>query len=140
MNKKRVEENIGNAYDCLKESVIVKNGNEIDHIYRSYISTFGASVTTGNLLAAVAFFSQDGQGDGSRSVLMKVLFDLLRKDKEAKKEPVEEESLFAYVRAQCKDVDSMAKTKEEILDYAVAIKLAMNLFVVKNKNTKKNKK
>ena len=148
MDKKRIESNIGLAYDCLEKNKEIFKKHEIiednkkvvvegiSSVYRGYISTFGASVTTGNLLSAIAFFSKDGEGDGKRSELIKVIFEILKRNK--KNVEIAEKNLFEYARKRCQNASNIHRMKEEILDYAIAVKLAMNLFtIVDNKSGKK---
>ena len=150
MDKKRIESNIGLAYDCLEKNKEIFKKHEIiednkkvvvagiSSVYRGYISTFGASVTTGNLLSAIAFFSKDGDGDGKRSELIKVIFEILKGNKKKENVEIAEKNLFEYVRKRCQNASNIHRMKEEILDYAIAVKLAMNLFtIVENKSGKK---
>ena len=141
MNKIRIEESIEYAYDFLKNSEIVdKDKNAIDNVYRGYISSFGASTVTGNLLSAIAFFSKkeeekkEKEDKDYRSELMKVIFEVLKKHKfEKYKKEVTESNLFDYARSRYKNLSDRNRVKEEILDYAIAVKLAMNLFVIVKK-------
>lgn len=127
MNKKIINQEMQYAYDALAESGIAKDG-KIEKTYRGQISSFGAAVTMGSLLPAIAFFSKDaesGQKEGSdvqRSKLMKAVLCVLKKDDKAAKNV---ETLYDYAFKEDKDI-----AKENILNAAIALKLAMNLYVL----------
>lgn len=145
MNKYSVEKMLPRAYQVLKDTGIAKDG-KILKSYRSQISSFGAAVNTGSLLAAIAFFSvnaksknktedkisanaqtnenEEDKENVKRSKLMNAIFQLLNPDTEAK-------TLFAYV---IENKDKTEKMTEDIINAAIALKLAMNLFeLVKEK-------
>lgn len=127
VNKKRIDNNIGKAYDILKsEKVAIAKNGQIPRGYRSQISSFGAAISSGSLLAAIAFFSDKGNAQVERQNLMQAIMELIRENHK----DVQEDSLFIYVRARQGSESEIAKLKEEILDYTIAIKLAMNLYVL----------
>ena len=76
MNKKKVNDEISTAYDVLDTCGIARNGS-ISKTYRGYISTFGAAITMGSLIAAIAFFSDQGGADKDRSKLMDAIYKVL---------------------------------------------------------------
>lgn len=120
MNKRKVDELIPRAYDVLKEVEIVENG-KVKKAWRGQISSFGASVATGSLLAAVAFFSNKSGADVDRPKLLRGIEKLLRI----------QTGLKAYLSD--KSVPIAAK-KERIMEAAVALKLAMNLYELEDPN------
>jgi CRISPR-associated protein Cmr5 len=113
MNKRKVDELIPQAYQVLRDVRIADEQGKVDGKWRGQISSFGASIAQGSLLAAVSFFSAQGGADVDRSKLMEAIKRLLKK----------EQPLFKYVEGTDK-----RKAKEEILNAAVALKLAMNLY------------
>jgi CRISPR-associated protein Cmr5 len=123
MNKKKVDEMIPKAVEALENAGIVKDG-KIKKIYRGYISTFGASIMNGSLLAAVAFFSDKGSATEERPKLMDAVYRVLpQKDKSAS---VEKNALFNYVKET--NGDERYKCREDIINASIALKLAMNVF------------
>ena len=62
MNKKRVDELIPHAYEVINKVHICENDKKdpeklvVDSTYSSYTSSFGAAVTMGSLISAIAFF------------------------------------------------------------------------------------
>lgn len=130
MNKRTVNEEIDVAYEVLKTSKIA-DGNKINKAFRGQISSFGAAAATGSLPAAIAFFSDQGGASVERTKLMKAIFDILVKknklsenqtsvsDKEAAR------MLFNYAK------DKPNEAKEEVMNAAIALKLAMNLYELK---------
>lgn len=127
MNKRRVDGMIPLAYEVLKEVQIVEKDGTIDKSYRGQISSFGAAVAMGSLLSAVSYFSQQNRAAVDRSKLMTAIHMLMNKENgrggDEKSDPL---ALFNYVRK-----DSGMAAKELILDCAVALKLAMNLYNLK---------
>ncbi len=122
MNKKRVDELIPRAVEVLKKEGIANKDNEIVKTFRGQISTFGAAITNGSLISAVAFFSEQGGADVDRSKLMKAVYDLVAGEKAT-------DTLFDYVKKVGKAGE--VKTKEEIINATIALKLAMNLYKLK---------
>lgn len=129
MNKKVINEQMQIAYEALSEAKIANAEGQIEKTYRGQISSFGAAVTMGSLKPAIAFFSKDansGQKEGSdvqRSKLMEAVLIVLKKDENIK---AKEKSLFEYVKNH-KNEDV---AKENIINAAIALKLAMNLYVL----------
>lgn len=122
MNKRVIEALLPEAYKTLEKNIsIVKDGKKtIKKAYRGQISTFGAAITTGSLLAAIAFFSDKGEADVEREKLMVCIQELIPEAKTS-------DSLFNYVSLGTED---MSVYKEKILNAAIALKLAMNLFAL----------
>lgn len=127
MNKKRVDNNIGHAYEILQDKKIgIAVDGKVAKGYRSQISTFGAAISSGSLLAAVAFFSDKGRAQVNRDKLMAAILELVKRNHEN----VQEKELFFYVKNHAKTAEETLRLKEEILDYAIAIKLAISLYTL----------
>jgi CRISPR-associated protein Cmr5 len=116
MNKQRVNEWIAPAAEALTKTGIAESG-KINSTFRGQISTFGAAVTMGSLKAAAAFFSQQGNASVHRELLLKAMYYVVTGEL---KEPGE---VFAYI---CTHDD--VRTRDQFLDAAIALKLAMNLY------------
>ena len=135
MNKERVDANIGKAYDVLKKRNIADEKDVIQKAYRGQISSFGAAVSSGSLVSAIAFFSDKGQSKVDREKLMDALYDLLSDKEKDKIAGNAKNKLFAYVRAKYEkgEIDTV---KEEVLDCSIALKLAMNLYSLADQEEK----
>ena len=126
MNKKVINEQMQIAYEALTEAKIANAAGQIEKTYRGQISSFGAAVTMGSLMPAIAFFSKDAksrQKEGSdvqRSKLMDAVLIVLKKAGKTNAN-----SLFDYVKGQKEGV-----AKEDIINAAIALKLAMNLYIL----------
>lgn len=108
-----------------------KNNQEyIEKSFRSQISSFGAAVEMGSLLSAVAFFSNKGGSDTDRPKLMQAIYMLITNTKEN----CDEKALLMYVKD-----NNTAETKRNVIDAAVALKLAMNAYELRDKDDKRNK-
>ena len=123
MNKAIVNQEIGVAYEVLQECGIAENG-KIAKGFRSQISTFGAAVTMGSLKAAIAFFSDNKNAKVERSKLIKAIFEIIKKDEKNKNVDDNIKDLYDYVSKK----NNEDECKEQIINAAIAIKLAMNLY------------
>lgn len=127
------DEMIINAISILKTVGIVKidekknNQEYIEKSFRSQISSFGAAVEMGSLLSAVAFFSNKGGSDTDRPKLMQAIYMLITGKNE--------KSLLMYVKD-----NNTAETKRKVIDAAVALKLAMNAYELRDKDNKNKEK
>ena len=127
MNKETIDQEIKIAYEVLSKTGIAVDG-KIKKTFRGQISSFGAAVSMGSLLSAIAFFSQDAKQDTkqeekediARSKLMIAIFEIL---KQRNLIPDKCKTLFDYVKEGEED-----DCKEEILNAAIALKLSMNLY------------
>ena len=120
MNKAIINDEVVIAYDVLKNSEIVENG-KIKKTWRGQISTVGAAVTMGSLIPAVAFFSDQGGSSVKRQYIMDAILEILKRDHIA---PEKYHTLFEYVREQGEHC------REDVLNSAIALKLAMNLYTL----------
>ena len=121
MNKAKVDGYIPAAYQALKDAEIVQDG-KIDSGFRGQIATFGAAVSMGSLLSAIAFFSEKDKAAVSRPKLLDALFRVLQSGgMDAKYQ-----NLYQYAadRPDC---------QEEVLNAAIALKLAINLYPKREK-------
>ena len=117
MNKRKVDDLIPKAVEILTDTGIVNKEGKIKKTYRGQISTFGAAIINGSLISAVAFFSDNGNSSTERSKLIEAIGKLI---------PESREDLFEYVKKSGKS--KKKEVKEEILNAAIALKLAMNLY------------
>ena len=131
INKRRVDDMIPRAYDYLQKSKIVKDG-KIIKTYRSAIATFGAAVAMGSLISGTTFFYAKNENVKiDRKELANILLQLVcDKDNQG-----QYSDLFDYVKTR----DNSQETKELIMDAAVALKLAMNLYELVDEKDEKNK-
>lgn len=141
MNKKSIDQMLPQAYQALKDYEIaedIKGKFVILKTNRSHISSFGAAISEGSLLAAIAFFSKNGGAAGNREGILDCIKSLIP-------DAVNEKNLFDYVTKIGQGREKEAK--ENILNAAIALKLAMNLYQLvtpeeyeKLKGAKKNDK
>lgn len=123
MNKRRVDELIPKIIDYINDNNKIKNsGNKIPREFNSYISNFGASIVQSGLVATVAFFSsENANSNRDRKLLMSLILNII-KEKEKKDE---NGTLLNYIINNKEKIDLI---KEEIIDIAVATKLAIRVF------------
>ena len=126
MNKARVDQLITYAYKAIRDNGISNDKNEVRSTFRSQISTFGASIAMGSLKAAIAFFSNQGSSSVDRSKLPEAILQILQ---QAGTVPANERSLYFWAE---KEISSGRETacREEIVNAAIAVKLAMNLYTL----------
>ena len=145
MNKKRVDELIPAAYLKIKTVGIADENGVIEENYRGQISSFGSALTMGSLLSAVAFFCDKGSSEAERPKLMQAIWLLLdypgfnRAPSPDEKEggkviktsaQIDAEKLFSEISRSEREKRLM---KAKIIDAAIALKLAMNLYRLEKK-------
>lgn len=132
MDKRKIEAYLPAAAEQCR-GFLVKNPEtgveELDFSLRGQISSFGAAVEMGSLLAAIAFFTEKGKAESERQLLIPAIEKMLG--------IAPDDSLFAQAQkaAQSGERWEMQELKENVLACAVAIKLAMNLFPRKEKDS-----
>lgn len=129
MNKNKINQEMQLAYEALEKTGIANEKGEIEKNFRGQISSFGAAITMGSLLAAIAFFSKDASAEVSRSKLLDAILYVLKKQGTVKEKTT---SLFDYAREYVEQ-GMEAVCREEIINAAIAIKLAMNLYILEEK-------
>ena len=128
MNKNLINEQIGTAYEAIKSVGISKDGLTVEKAFRGQISSFGAAITMGSTEAAIAFFSDDGGAAVERSKLIDAIVMIVEKiDPKLQSIEVKNKNMRLLQYAG----KYGAEAKENILNAAIAIKLAMNLFELK---------
>ncbi|WP_027340251.1 type III-B CRISPR module-associated protein Cmr5 [Halonatronum saccharophilum] len=129
MGKKRIENYIPKAIEVIEKEF---KGESIPKVYKSYISSFGASIVQSGLKPTLAFYEKDdnvSQGDkGSkhdkgpkhdRSRLSRMILKLIDDS---------EGSLLRYVIEEEEQGKDGRSLREKIKDAAIAIKLALRTF------------
>ncbi len=133
MNKSNVDALIPRAYKIIEE-VEISEGGKVANGYRGQIATFGAAVSMGSLLSAVAFFSEEESSSAvDRSKLMLAIYRLIHSESEGTDvKPTENEKvkLFNYIIENNDDINEI---KEKVFDAALAIKLAINMYEIEKK-------
>lgn len=124
VNKREVEELIPIAYKSLSMNKEICKEGRVNKAYRGQIASFGSAIAMGSLISAVAFFRQDGEAKVSRSEFLNVIWELM-KEKYKVQESKEIKDLCTYVLY---NRDKNLETKEQVINCAIAIKLALNLF------------
>lgn len=125
MNKNEIDALLPKAYNVLDDVGIVETKNNTKVIvktYRGLISSFGAAITMGSLLSACAFFADKGSSSVDRTKIERAIEKLIGLEKDT--------NLFMYVSNQIKN-NKEAECTEEVINAAIALKLAMNLYELK---------
>ena len=123
MNKAEVNEMLPKAYELLEKHNIVEK-NKINKSWYGQISVFGSAISTGSLLSAIAFFSDNGSCSVDRQNLLRVIFDLIKDDLIIDNNPPKK--LFDLARINMGENELMVK--ESIINATIATKLAMKLY------------
>lgn len=126
MNKTTIDRTLSYAYQGIIDAKISKDG-KVNKSYRGQISTLGAAITMGSVKSAVCFFSEkaNNNSDVDRSKLLDAIYYVLRNSEDTKEKYKNVENLKSYVLNADSDKEVL---KEDIVNAAIAIKLAMNLF------------
>lgn len=143
-NKRKIDEYIPKAIDILSmNKKIVKDG-KIEGGFAGQIATFSVAVSMGSLLSAVAFFSEKKQSAVERQELMNVIYEIIT-GKTAKEEGSNllSHTKKKYEETHPKDKSSKglfeyAEFQRDILNAAIAVKLAINFFEKVKENESEN--
>lgn len=127
MNKIKVEKLIPIAIECIeKTKLIIVKENKIPKEFNGYISNFGASIIQSGLMSTVAFFeAKDTSSNQDRSKLTKLILNVINKEKDRNFEIDEKINLLDYI---LKNESKKNIVKEEVINAAIAVKLAMRVF------------
>jgi len=127
MNK-RIDSLIPKAIEAVKNIQDEMKGKKLPSEYKGYVSSFGAAVLQSGLKAAIAFYeSKSSSSVQNKKPLMLAILELVTDKKPDKNN----DSLLEYVIKN----DSL-ELKDEILDAAAALKLAINTFEMKGDSKK----
>lgn len=138
MNKRIIDEEISYAYDLLEEVGIAKDIDGEKVIlkgYKSQIAAFGASISMGSLISAVAFYNDKGNAAVDRTKLLEAIYKIITRQK-GLDDP--QQSFYEYLKEELTKCDAAmyhntyAKLKEDVINAAIALKLAMNLYPLKD--------
>ena len=126
MNKTAIDRNLSYAYQGIIDARISKDG-KVNKSYRGQISTLGAAITMGSVKSAVCYFSEkaNNNSDVDRSKLLDAIYYVLRNSEDTKGKYKDVKNLKSYVLNADSDKEGL---KEDIVNAAISIKLAMNLF------------
>lgn len=148
-NKRKIDEYIPKAIDSLsKNKKIVING-EIKSGFAGQIATFSVAVSTGSLLSAVAFFSEKKQSAVERQELMNVIYEIITGEGASVNDANNSKAvLLSYVKEKYKQTHSpegdagslldYGQLQQDILNAAIAVKLAINFFPKAKENEGEN--
>ncbi len=130
MNKRKVNNYIGQALYTVRENEDYKNG--VPKEFKGYISQLGASIIQSGLIPSVAFFENaDKQANRERSYLLKVIFKMIDRNAFDK-----DNSFLEYL---LNNKDREKYLREEVMNICIALKLALRSFPEdKSKNEKVN--
>lgn len=124
MNRKQVEKLIPYAIKII-EKKLVEDG-VVPREYNGYISSFGASIIQSGLLPTVAFYeSSTSSSEEDKRKLTEAILCLINKSQQE-----ENKKLLDYV---LKNRESQENIKEDIINAAIAIKLSLRTFKLKDK-------
>lgn len=126
MNKIAIDRNLPYAYKAIIDAEISKDG-KVNKSYRGQISTLGAAITMGSIKSAICFFSEkaNNNSDVDRSKLLKAISYVLKNSEDTKEQYKKVDDFKMYILNSDLDIEAL---KEDIINAAIAIKLAMNLF------------
>ena len=126
MNKIAIDRNLPYAYKAIIDAEISKDG-KVNKSYRGQISTLGAAITMGSIKSAICFFSEkaNNNSDVDRSKLLKAISYVLKNGEDTREQYKKVDDFKVYILNSDLDIEAL---KEDIINAAIAIKLAMNLF------------
>lgn len=128
MNKAIVDQYLPTAYEAIKAAGIPNAKGQVNKSYRGQISTLGAAITMGSIKSAVCYFKEraNNNTDVDRRKLLHAITYILQHDEETKKRYSGMKELPEYVMFLREE--QIPGVREDIINAAIAIKLAMNLY------------
>lgn len=146
-NKRKIDEYIPKAIDSLSKNKKVVINGKIKSGFAGQIATFSVAVSTGSLLSAVAFFSEKKQSAVERQELMNVIYEIIT-GKSASEKDDTKSVLLSYVKEKYEQTHNQNRNVSSLLDYgqfqqdilnaAIAVKLAINFFPKEKENESEN--
>lgn len=126
MNKIAIDRNLPYAYKAIIDAEISEDG-KVNKSYRGQISTLGAAITMGSIKSAICFFSEkaNNNSDVDPSKLLKAISYVLKNSEDTRERYKKVDDFKVYILNSDLDIEAL---KEDIINAAIAIKLAMNLF------------
>lgn len=131
-----IQKMIPTAVDVAKEYLYEKSTlpeKAIPTEFNGYISSFGASIISAGLLPSIIFYSQKGDSEADRHVIITCLEQILRKHGY----PAD----FKLVKkinewTKTEDKPSIDRLTDQIMAASVALKLAIRIFPKSKKSNK----
>ncbi len=124
INRKKVDSLIPKAIEAITNAFGVEIGGKVRNEYRGYISSFGTAVRMSGIKTAVCIYSKKTESDEDKSKIVRMIYYMLNDSGD--NENIDENKAKEYLLEKIKEDE--IKAKNEILEAAVAIKLALNLF------------
>lgn len=126
MNKREIEHYIPLAIESIKKVMETDKNIILPKEFKSYVSSFGASIIQSGLLPTVAFFENEGaNSEADRKKITEIIFDILKIEYD-----YNEYKLLDYL---LENTNREKVIREDIENIAVALKLAMRTFKSDNK-------
>lgn len=147
-NKRELAELIPLAIEAIQAVGIVGESGKISKVYEGYINALGPAIIQSGLLPALIFYSKgaDAQSktEGNPSLWLKALFHM---QKTQKGEPVDAKEgnqiIASLIGGRSGTIKELSKDKklnelkDQVLQYAVALKLALRTFEIDDPNKSK---
>lgn len=126
--KKPNNKYICDAIDILDEpnAIVAKDKNGIliiESKYNTYISGFGGSIIQSGLLATLMIF----EANTEKNKIIEILFNLLNATKSNTSDRINKTDKF-YKSAKALSPEKLKQLRDELIDMAVSLKLAMRCF------------
>lgn len=127
MDKYEVEKNMEAAYQAINDTF---SGKTVDKMMRSKMSAFGAMVVMSGVIPALAYYKQN------EPKIIELLWRMYKDESE--KNPNDKLENFPMQIAKNMKVDNKIDSKkkqeitEKIINEAISLKLAFNLFTLKD--------
>lgn len=118
-----LSKDISSAVKALIKYKVVEN-NQYKKQFNGYISSFGAAIRLSGLLPAVVFYCSQASAEEDRSSLLLVLKEMLNPREEAYKP----QDMYKTVEGKLGDKNALLLLEKQIVQKAVAVKLALRLF------------
>lgn len=131
MNKKTIQDLIPKAMLAIKQVGIVGTDEKFNKVHKGYINALGPNIVQSGLLPTLIFYNKD-----ERKLWLKALYYMQEViSRETESADIEPTAIIKLItggeEGRVKDLKSRTRDWEhKILEYAIALKLALRTFVV----------
>lgn len=127
---KRVDDYLAKAIRIVTDVEIAKDG-VVNNQYKGYVASFGTAVIHVGVKPAVAMFSDENKENKGRSEedptkITKAIFRLVKPENDNSKNLLE-----FLCKSEFSDTSKLRKMEKEILNAAIALKLAIRTYKIK---------
>jgi CRISPR type III-B/RAMP module-associated protein Cmr5 len=122
----KIDRLIPSALEAVETCLVDKNTQTVAKEYKGYVSALGAGILQNGLLTTLALFSDKGDSKQDRKKLLEAIWMMVNNTEAAKRGEQDDNRLFNHALGL--EEQALPQFQEEVLEAAVALKLALRTF------------